>query len=62
VAELAVELLELVRPAASRLGGASFLEALDGSPSEADLQIAVGTSAGLHAAAADVAERTVVSD
>jgi carboxylate-amine ligase len=62
VAELAAELLELVRPAASMLGGAPFLGALDGTASEADLQIAVGASAGLRAAAADVAERTVVSD
>jgi gamma-glutamyl:cysteine ligase YbdK (ATP-grasp superfamily) len=62
VSELAAELLELVRPAASRLGGAPFLGALDGTASEADLQIAVGANVGLHAAAADVAERTVVSD
>ncbi|MGN6429994.1 MAG: carboxylate-amine ligase [Gaiellaceae bacterium] len=62
VAELAAELLELVRPAAGRLGGAPFLDALDGTASEADLQIAVGTRDGLRAAAADVAERTVVSN
>jgi carboxylate-amine ligase len=62
VSELAAELLELVLPAASRLGGATFLGALDGTASEADLQIAVGANVGLHAAAADVAERTVVSD
>ena len=62
LAELTAELLELVRPAATRLGGAEYLDALDGEASEADLQIAVGKSAGLRAAAADVAERTVVSD
>ena len=59
---LAAELLELVRPAATMLGGAAYVDALDAEASEADLQIAVGTSDGLRAAAADVAERTVVSD
>jgi hypothetical protein len=44
------------------MGGGAYLDALDAEASEADLQIAVGTSAGLRAAAADVAERTVVSD
>ena len=62
VDELAAELLELVRPAATRLGGATFLTALDGALSEADLQIAVGASAGLRAAAADLVERSVVSE
>jgi gamma-glutamyl:cysteine ligase YbdK (ATP-grasp superfamily) len=62
VAELAAELLELVRPAATRLGGAAYLDVLGGAASEGDIQIAVGASAGLRAAAADVAERTVVSE
>jgi len=60
--ELTGDLLELVRPAAARLGGAEYLDTLDAESSEADLQIAVGKSAGLRAAAADLAERTVVSD
>jgi hypothetical protein len=62
LAELTGELLELVRPAATTLGGAAYLDALDAEASEADRQIAVGTTAGLRAAAADVAERTVVSE
>jgi hypothetical protein len=62
LAELTGELLELIRPAATRMGGGAYLDALDAEASEADLQIAVGMSAGLRAAAADVAERTVVSD
>jgi carboxylate-amine ligase len=62
VDDLAAELLELVRPAATTLGGAAFLAELDGAPSEADLQVAVGGSAGLRAAAADLVERTVVSE
>jgi carboxylate-amine ligase len=62
VAELAAELLELVRPAATRLGGATYLDALDPAISEGDRQVAVGSSEGLRAAAADVVDRTVVSD
>jgi carboxylate-amine ligase len=54
--ELAAELLDLVRPAALRLGGETFLARLDPSACEADLQL---QSATAEEAAADVVARSV---
>jgi carboxylate-amine ligase len=42
--ELAAELFELVRPAARTLGGEAFLDCLDPSSCEADLQLTSGTA------------------
>jgi len=60
VAELLEELLELVRPAARRLGGEELL-VFDASACEADLQLAAGRSGDLRDVAADVVERSVPS-
>jgi glutamate---cysteine ligase / carboxylate-amine ligase len=54
--ELAAELLQLVRPAARLLGGETFLDRLDPSSCEADLQV---QSATPQEAAADVVARSV---
>jgi glutamate---cysteine ligase / carboxylate-amine ligase len=53
---LGEELLELVTPAAQRLGAAPVLAALDPRHCEADLQLAAGDP---HAAAADIVERSL---
>ena len=55
--ELAAELIELVRPAARALGGESFLDRLDPTTCEADLQL---QSATAQEAAAELAARSVV--
>jgi carboxylate-amine ligase len=54
--ELAAELIELVRPAARSLGGEAFLDRLDPSGCEADLQL---QSATPEEAAADVVARSL---
>jgi carboxylate-amine ligase len=54
--ELALELLELVRPAARALGGESFLDRLDPGACEADLQV---LSDNARDAAADVVARSL---
>jgi glutamate---cysteine ligase / carboxylate-amine ligase len=54
--ELAAELLELVRPAARALGGERFLDRLDPSTCEADLQLQSDTP---EDAAADVVARSL---
>ena len=54
--ELAAELFALVRPAARRLGGEAFLDRLDPSACEADLQL---QSATAQEAAADVVARSL---
>ena len=59
VPELARELLELVAPAADRLGSASLLAGLDPDGCEADRQLEVGRAQGLAAVCADLVERTV---
>jgi carboxylate-amine ligase len=55
--ELAAELIELVRPAARSLGGEAFLDRLDPSACEADLQLQNATA---QEAAAELAARSVV--
>jgi carboxylate-amine ligase len=57
--ELARELLELVAPAADRLGTATFLADLDPDGCEADRQLAVGREGGLPEVCADLVERTL---
>jgi carboxylate-amine ligase len=54
--ELAAELLELIRPAARRLGGEPFLDRLDPGTCEADLQLRSDTA---QDAAADVVARSL---
>jgi carboxylate-amine ligase len=54
--ELAAELIELVRPAARTLGGEAFLDRLDPTACEADLQLQSDTA---EAAAADIVTRSV---
>ena len=54
--ELGAELLELVRPAAHALGGAEFLDRIDPSACEADIQLQHDTALE---AAADVVVRSV---
>jgi carboxylate-amine ligase len=54
--ELAAELFELVRPAARTLGGEAFLDRLDPSTCEADLQLQRATA---QEAAADVVARSL---
>jgi carboxylate-amine ligase len=55
-AELAAELIELVRPAARSLGGEAFLDRLDPGGCEADLQLQFATA---QEAAADVVARSL---
>jgi carboxylate-amine ligase len=55
--ELGAELLELVRPAARALGSEEFLDRIDPSACEADLQL---KSATAEEAAADVVARSLV--
>jgi carboxylate-amine ligase len=54
--ELGAQLIELVRPAARRLGGEALLDRIDPRASEAELQRRCGTA---QEAAADIAARTV---
>jgi carboxylate-amine ligase len=62
VPDLARELIDLVRPAAERLGSASCLDALDPDGCEGDRQLEVGRTQGLAAVCADLVERTVAFD
>ncbi|HEX7625848.1 MAG TPA: YbdK family carboxylate-amine ligase [Gaiellaceae bacterium] len=55
-AELAAELLELVRPAARALGGAALLDRIDPTACEADLQLVHATA---QEAAADLVTRSL---
>jgi carboxylate-amine ligase len=57
--ELAAELLELVEPAARKLGAAGLLEPLRALEDEAARQLEVGTRDGLAAVCADLAARSV---
>jgi carboxylate-amine ligase len=59
-AERAQELLELVAPAAERLGTAALLTALQPAACEADRQLAAGRDGGLARVCADLVERTTV--
>ena len=59
--ELARELLELVAPAAERLGTDSLLAALDPDACEADAQLAVARSRGLAGLCADLVDRSLAS-
>jgi len=56
VSELAAELFELVRPAARALGGEAFLDRIDPTACEADLQLQRATA---QEAAADVVARSL---
>jgi len=58
VPELTARLLELVAPAAARLGSEELLAAIDPSRCEGDRQLEVGEAHGLRAAVADVVART----
>jgi carboxylate-amine ligase len=60
VAQLADELVGLVRPSAEALGSVELLAALDGTHCEADRQLEVGRARGLEAVCADVVERSLV--
>lgn len=57
--ELARELLELVAPAAERLGTAPLLAGFEPDGCEADRQLEIGREHGLAALCVDLAERTV---
>jgi glutamate---cysteine ligase / carboxylate-amine ligase len=57
--ELARELLELVAPAAEKLGTAADLSALQPSSCEGERQLKIGEREGLDAACADLVERTL---
>jgi glutamate---cysteine ligase / carboxylate-amine ligase len=59
--ELARELLELVAPAAERLGTTSLLAGLDPDGCEADRQLEVGREQGLDAVCADLVARSLAS-
>ncbi len=59
VPSLLAELLELVGPAARRLGSGALLEPLRAGGCEGDRQLEVGESGGLAAVCADLVERTV---
>jgi carboxylate-amine ligase len=61
VQDLAEELLELVRPVAAEFGTLGFLDALEASRCEADLQLEVGRKHGLDAVCADLVARTLSS-
>ena len=56
--ELAAELLELVAPAADRLGSAELLAPLERERSEADRQLELARSSGLAHVCADLVERS----
>jgi carboxylate-amine ligase len=57
--ELARELLDLVAPAAEKLGTADDLSALDPSTCEGERQLKIGERHGLEAVCADLVERTL---
>jgi glutamate---cysteine ligase / carboxylate-amine ligase len=57
--ELARELLDLVAPAAEKLGTADDLSALDLSTCEGERQLKIGERHGLDAVCADLVERTL---
>jgi glutamate---cysteine ligase / carboxylate-amine ligase len=57
--ELARELLELVAPAAEKLGTAADPSALDPSSCEGERQLQIGEREGLEAVCADLVERTL---
>jgi carboxylate-amine ligase len=59
VSELARELLDLVAPAAEKLGTASALSALDPLSCEGERQLEIGERDGLEAVCADLVERTL---
>jgi carboxylate-amine ligase len=59
--ELAAELIELVRPAAERLGSAELLLGFDLSATEGDQQRQARRDGGLKAVCADLVERTLSS-
>jgi carboxylate-amine ligase len=59
VPELARELLDLVGPAAKKLGTAGELSALDPTTCEGVRQLAIGEREGLEAVCADLVERTL---
>jgi glutamate---cysteine ligase / carboxylate-amine ligase len=59
--ELAAELLELVRPAAERLGSAELLQAFDLSSTEGERQREARREGGLKAVCADLVARTLES-
>ena len=59
--ELARELLELVAPAAERLGTAPLLANLDPDGCEAYAQLTFGREQGLAAVCADLVERSLAS-
>jgi carboxylate-amine ligase len=59
VEQLAVELLELVTPAAAVLGEGELLRPIDPAACEGDRQLAVGHEAGLDAVCADLVARTL---
>jgi carboxylate-amine ligase len=58
-ADLAGELLELVREPARELGTLDLLAPLDAGRCEADRQLEIGRTSGLDAVCADLVERTV---
>jgi glutamate---cysteine ligase / carboxylate-amine ligase len=58
VPELTERLLELVAPAAERLGSAALLAAIDPAGCEGDRQLEAGAAGDLRAVTADVVERT----
>lgn len=59
--ELAAELIELVRPAAERLGSAELLQAFDLSTTEGERQREARREGGLKAVCADLVARTLES-
>jgi glutamate---cysteine ligase / carboxylate-amine ligase len=59
VSELARELLDLVGPAAEKLGTAGALSALDPLSCEGERQLEIGERDGLDAVCADLVERTL---
>jgi glutamate---cysteine ligase / carboxylate-amine ligase len=59
--ELAAELIELVRPAAERLGSAELLAGFDLSTTEGERQLQARRDGGLKAVCADLVERTLSS-
>jgi hypothetical protein len=58
-ANLAGELLELVREPARELGTLDLLAPLDAGRCEADRQLEIGRTGGLDAVCADLVDRTV---
>ena len=59
--ELAAELIELVRPAAERLGSAELLAGFDLSTTEGERQLQARRDGGLKAVCADLVRRTLSS-